>query len=58
MINDFWKFYDNMKEPWRMLFAFGVLMLPMWISFLINNRFILLLTIPIVVSRVYYNYKK
>jgi hypothetical protein len=26
----FWKWYDHIKEPWRMLFAVFVLMSPLW----------------------------
>ena len=31
-INQFWTWYDNLKEPWRFLFAIFILCLPMHIA--------------------------
>ena len=57
MLTKFWTWYDNIEEPWRMIFAFSVLMMPMCISFVINNNIPMLLIIPIVVSRMYFKIK-
>ena len=55
--DDFWKWYDNIKEPYKLLFLIIVLMSPMWISFLIGNNILFCLYVPIIMSRMLYKYK-
>jgi hypothetical protein len=57
-MNKFWNWYDNLKEPWRLLFAVFVLMSPLHISALYHNtnlKYVMLLTIPIMISWLCYN---
>jgi hypothetical protein len=51
-LNQFWTWYDNLKEPWRMLFAVFVICSPMHIGAFTGNYFIFGLIIPIMISKI------
>jgi hypothetical protein len=61
-MNKFWKWYDNLNEPWRFLFAIFVLCSPLHIGNLMgqfDSKYFLLIgmMLPIMVTRIIYNAK-
>ena len=56
-MNKFWKWYDEMEEPWRMLFGVGVVCSPLHISAYTGIHWILFLLLPIIASRMLYSFK-
>lgn len=57
-INKFWKWYDNIKEPYRFIFMFFVLALPLHLSSLTGHVYLMFLFIPMIISRIMFVLKE
>lgn len=59
----FWYWYSKIDEPWKMIFAFTILMFPVWIGFILTEFgftwgfWISALEIPFILSKIYYDNK-